>query len=61
MSIFLGSRCPNSYPYAFMWGKYCCKTENEDSLEEHIVSEKTSVEKDSLTDTNENVKSNKSR
>ena len=35
-----------------------CKTENEDSLEENIVSEKTSVEKDSLTDTNENVKSN---
>lgn len=24
-------RCPQSYPFAFKWGKYCCATEKEDT------------------------------
>ena len=24
--LLVGTRCPASYPYAFMWGAYCCKT-----------------------------------
>ena len=25
----VGVLCPNSFPYAFMWGEYCCKTSKE--------------------------------
>ena len=24
--------CPEKYPYAFMWGEYCCKSAEEDRL-----------------------------
>ena len=29
--FLLGNRCSNDYPYAFMWGEYCCKTELEEN------------------------------
>ena len=25
----LGAKCPGAYPYAFLWGTYCCKNKNE--------------------------------
>ena len=31
---FSGIRCNNDYPYAFMWGKYCCKNDTEDIIVE---------------------------
>ena len=26
----VAKRCPSAYPYAFMWGQYCCKTSEEE-------------------------------
>ena len=29
--LLVGTRCPDNYPYAFMWGAYCCKNAVEDN------------------------------
>ena len=34
--ILLGTKCPRDYPYAFMWGAYCCKTKYEDKTNDGI-------------------------
>ena len=36
MKSLLGSLCPPSNPYVFMWGKYCCSFEEEGHSAENI-------------------------
>ena len=34
--LLVGTRCPDNYPYAFMWGAYCCKTRVEDDAKANL-------------------------
>ena len=38
IKCLLGSLCPPSNPYVFMWGKYCCSFEEEGYSTENIDS-----------------------
>ena len=29
-------KCSDTYPYAFMWGEYCCKSESEKSTQNNL-------------------------
>ena len=34
--FYLEIKCSPAYPYAFMWGEYCCKTEWEGTSENNL-------------------------
>ena len=33
----LVDRCSSAYPFAFMWGEYCCKTESEKITQSNLA------------------------